>query len=108
MVILLFAGLILRCWQLQVVRSTAYDELARANHVLLVPETAARGLILDRDGRIVAENRPSFNLTLEGEHLGTLLSIGDLADLSEEEVELFRRIRELRNDRSAAAAARPA
>ena len=29
-------------------------------------------------------------------------------DLSEEEVELFRRIRELRNDRSAAAAARPA
>ena len=88
MVILLFAGLILRYWQLQVVRSTAYDELARANHVRPVPETAPRGLILDREGRIVAENRPSFNLTLEGEHLGTLLSIGDLADLSEEEVDV--------------------
>ena len=88
LVILLFAGLILRYWQLQVVRSTAYDELARANHVRLVPETAPRGLILDRDGRIVAENRPSFNLTLEGEQLGTLLSIGDLADLSEEEADV--------------------
>jgi penicillin-binding protein 2 len=85
LVILLFAGLTLRYWQLQVVRSTAYEELARANHVRPVPETAPRGLILDREGRIIAENRPSFNLTLEGEHLPTLLALGNLVDLSEEE-----------------------
>ena len=85
--ILLFAGLILRYWQLQVVRSTVYGELARANHVRPVSEAAPRGLILDRAGRILAENRPSFSLTLEGEHLGTLFSIGELADLSKEKVD---------------------
>ena len=58
LVILLFAGLVLRFWQLQVVRSTDYELQAQANHVRPIPESAPRGLVLDRQGRIIAEGTP--------------------------------------------------
>lgn len=83
-VMLLFAGLVLRFWQLQVVRSTTYERQAQANHVRPIPESAPRGLVLDRYGRIVAENRPSFNLTLEEDRRDTLVSLGELVELPED------------------------
>ena len=79
--ILLFAGVALRYWQLQVVRSAAYERQAQANHVRPVSEAAPRGLILDRHGRIIAENRPSFNLTLEEERPETLAALDGLVAL---------------------------
>ncbi len=79
--ILLFAGLALRYWQLQVVRSTAYERQAQANHVRPVSEAAPRGLILDRHGRIIAENRASFNLTLEEDRPETLVALDRLVAL---------------------------
>lgn len=81
--ILLFAGLVLRYWQLQVVRSAAYARQAQANHVRPVSEAAPRGLILDRYGRIIAENRPSFNLTLEEDRPETLVALDGLVVLPE-------------------------
>ncbi len=65
LVVTLFVGLCARFWQLQIVRAPMYQELARSNHVRQIPENAPRGLILDRSGQILAENRPSFNLTME-------------------------------------------
>ena len=84
LVILLFAGLVLRFWQLQIVRSTTYERQAQANHVRPIPESAPRGLALDRYGRIVAENRPSFNLTLEEDRRDTLSSLAELVALPED------------------------
>lgn len=84
LLIALFAGLTLRFWQLQIVRSTTYEELARANYVRPISEAAPRGLILDRRGRIIAENRPSFNLTLEEERAETLASLESLVSLPED------------------------
>jgi penicillin-binding protein 2 len=81
-VIALFAVLVVRFWQLQIVRSTAYDQLAQANHVRPIPESAPRGLILDRFGRIIAENRPSFNLTLDKESPETLQTLKGLVALN--------------------------
>jgi penicillin-binding protein 2 len=98
LVVVLFAGLIIRFWQLQIVRSTKYDELARANHVRPIPETAPRGLILDRHGRIIAENRPSFNLTLEEERLDTLTSLKELVPLDYSPLDVERYLREARLD----------
>ena len=79
--ILLFAGLVLRYWQLQVVRSAAYARQAQANHVRPVSEAAPRGLILDRHGHIIAENSPSFNLTLEEDRPETLRALDGLVAL---------------------------
>jgi penicillin-binding protein 2 len=98
LVVVLFAGLVLRFWQLQVVRSTTYEELARANHVRPIPESAPRGLILDRHGSIIAENRPSFNLTLEEERRDTLEALKNLVPLNDAEFDVEKYLREARLD----------
>ncbi len=98
LVVLLFVGLVLRFWQLQVVRSTAYGELARANHVRPIPESAPRGLILDRYGSIIAENRPSFNLTLEEERPDTLEALKQLVPLGDPDFDVEKYLREARLD----------
>lgn len=88
----LFIALILgvgaRFWQLQIVRAPTYQELARANHVRKIPENAPRGLILDRYGRILGENRPSFNLMLEDpkQAVATFTSLTDLLPFTPEEL----------------------
>jgi penicillin-binding protein 2 len=65
LMIAVFLGLCARYWQLQVLRSAEYREQAQANQVRQIPQIAPRGVIFDRRGRILAENRPSFNLTFE-------------------------------------------
>src|SRR3989304_7119236 len=62
--VVLFVGLCARFWQLQIVRAPTYKELALSNHVRQIPESAPRGLVLDRWGRIIVEKRASFNLTM--------------------------------------------
>lgn len=90
--VVVILGLCARFWQLQVVRATEYRELARANHVRRIPENAPRGLILDRYGRILGENRPSFNLTIQDAQQDgmTLATLADLLALTEEEIEAAR------------------
>jgi len=53
-----------RLYYLQVVRQHYYEVLSVANGVRTVPIPAARGLIVDRDGEIMASNRPTFALEL--------------------------------------------
>jgi penicillin-binding protein 2 len=96
LVILLFAGLVLRFWQLQIVRSTMYEQLARANHVRPIPESAPRGLILDRYGRIIAENRPSFNLVLDEDRPDTLEELRRLVGLDDTDVSTEELLRQAR------------
>jgi penicillin-binding protein 2 len=98
LVVVLFAGLVLRFWQLQIVRSTKYEELAQANHVRPIPESAPRGLIVDRHGQIIAENRPSFNLTLEEERPDTLAALKALVPLDYPDFNVEKYLREARLD----------
>jgi penicillin-binding protein 2 len=86
-------GLAARFWQLQVVRAPSYRELARANHVRQIPENAPRGLILDRYGRIIGENRPSFNLTVEDPKRDetTVAALAELLSLTDEELGTIER-----------------
>ncbi|HYE25941.1 MAG TPA: penicillin-binding protein 2 [Clostridia bacterium] len=51
-------------WRLQVMRSDYYDTLAQQNRVKEVPILAPRGKILDREGRIIVDNYPSFSALL--------------------------------------------
>ena len=51
-------------WRLQVARSDYYNNLAEQNRVKQVPILAPRGKILDREGRIIVDNYPSFSVLL--------------------------------------------
>src|SRR5580698_5487711 len=51
-------------WRLQVVQSDLYASLAEKNRVRNVPILAPRGKILDREGRTIVDNYPSFTALL--------------------------------------------
>ena len=61
---LLFAILVVRLFSLQVAGRRHYRALSEENRIQPVSLRAQRGLILDRAGRILAENRPSYAITL--------------------------------------------
>jgi len=51
-------------WRLQVARNDYYNSLAEQNRIKQVPILAPRGKILDREGRIIVDNYPSFSVLL--------------------------------------------
>ena len=63
----IFLFLISGFWRLQVQNPQFYDERAQANSIKNVPILAARGRILDRDGRVIVDNHSSFTLILARE-----------------------------------------
>lgn len=64
--IILFVFLLLAygLWRLQVMQSDKYSQLAEQNRIRNVPILAPRGKILDREGRIIVDNYPSFSALL--------------------------------------------
>jgi len=56
--------LLLGFWKLQVIDSDQYGQMAERNSVRSIPIIAPRGRILDRDGRVLVDNRPSFSVLL--------------------------------------------
>ena len=60
----IFLMLAFGLWRLQVARSDYYNTLAEQNRVKQVPILAPRGKILDREGRIIVDNYPSFSVLL--------------------------------------------
>ena len=51
-------------WKLQVVDSDKYSQMAERNRVRAIPIIAPRGRMLDRDGRVLVDNYPSFSVLL--------------------------------------------
>ncbi len=61
----LFVALFGRLWYLQVAQSDEFAGVASANQVRVVPLAPMRGRILDRTGRILADNDSTLNVTIE-------------------------------------------
>jgi penicillin-binding protein 2 len=71
-------------WHLQVLRGRYYREQAENNRLRTVPIPAPRGPLFDRRGRILAENRSSFNVVVTSEHREDLAdALADLSDIVE-------------------------
>src|SRR5512135_2760640 len=51
-------------WRLQILSSENYTLLAEKNRIREVPVLAPRGKIVDREGRIIVDNYPSFSALL--------------------------------------------
>src|SRR5437588_9899980 len=59
-----FTFLIARLWQLQVTEGDYHRTLSENNRVRLKRVDATRGLIYDRTGQLIVENRPSFDVVM--------------------------------------------
>jgi penicillin-binding protein 2 len=62
--LLIFLLLAYGLWKLQVMQSGKYALLAEQNRIRNVPILAPRGKIVDREGRIIVDNYPSFSVLL--------------------------------------------
>src|SRR5258707_10307966 len=61
------AALLILCfgfWNHQMVYSSYYADRAEQNRVREIPLIAPRGRIYDRYNRLIADNRPSYNIVL--------------------------------------------
>ncbi len=101
LIALLTIGLLGRLFLLQVIRHDYYAELSQGNRVRTEPIPAARGLILDRHGELVAGNQPAYQLELVPEEVpdlrGSLKGLVDLGLVRAEDVdEILRTIRSRR------------
>jgi penicillin-binding protein 2 len=67
--VILFLFLISGFWKLQVQNPDYYAEKAQQNRIRSRPLLAARGRILDRDGRVIVDNHVSSTLLLLRENL---------------------------------------
>ncbi|HVI08038.1 MAG TPA: penicillin-binding protein 2 [Candidatus Binatia bacterium] len=63
-ILAIFLVLAYGLWRLQVMQSNVYATLAEKNRVRNVPILAPRGKILDREGRVIVDNYPSFSALL--------------------------------------------
>ncbi|HKN26118.1 MAG TPA: penicillin-binding protein 2 [Candidatus Acidoferrum sp.] len=82
----MIALLLLGFWKLQVIDSDKYGVMAERNRVRSIPIIAPRGRMLDRDGRVLVDNYPSFSVLLlrddQGELDKNLAAIADGLGLS--------------------------
>lgn len=61
---LLFAILLLRLFFFQIAHWKHYLNLSDKNRIRLIPQEAPRGVIFDRNGRVLVENRPSYTISI--------------------------------------------
>src|SRR5258708_7785722 len=77
MILAIFLVLAYGLWKLQVMQSDLYASLAEKNRVRNVPILAPRGKILDREGRTIVDNYPSFTALLLRDSSRDLLADAD-------------------------------
>jgi penicillin-binding protein 2 len=71
-IVLLTGVLIARLVQLQVMDHQRFSDLSQGNRLRIEPLPPTRGLILDRNGLVIAENMPTWQLVLIPEQVSDL------------------------------------
>ncbi|WP_296246745.1 penicillin-binding protein 2 [Pseudomonas sp. UBA4194] len=94
-ILVLICVLIARLYFLQVIQYDYHSTLSENNRVHVQPIPPTRGLIYDRNGVVVADNRPSFSLSMTRERSGdwqqVLSTIVEVLELTDEDRQLFER-----------------
>ena len=67
--ILLLGTVVGRLVQLQVIDYEHFAERSQGNRIRIEPVPPIRGLVLDRQGRVLAENLPAYQLELVAEQV---------------------------------------
>lgn len=94
-VLTLLGLLVTRFYYLQVVHHSDYVTQSDANRIRVQPVPPTRGLIYDRNGVLLADNRPIFTLSIVRERAQdltqTLATLRELIDISADEESEFRK-----------------
>lgn len=84
-------------FRLQVLQHEEYQTRSEANRIKPRPIVPARGLIYDRNGRLLADNVPAYRLEIVPEQVrdleATLTGLGQLVQLDAEDIGRFRETR---------------
>ena len=97
-VLLAFALLASRLVYLQVYRHTDLNEQAESNRTAVVPIVPNRGLILDRNGVVLATNYSAYTLEITPSKVAnleeTIAALGTVVDIQLRDKRRFKRLRE--------------
>src|SRR6266568_2588239 len=97
-VIVAFAILFARFFYLQVIQHQYYDTKAEDNRISIVPLQPNRGLIVDRNGAVLARNYSAYTLELTLSKIadleGTVDALAALVDIQPRDRRRFQRLRE--------------
>src|SRR6266705_218001 len=63
-----FSVLAISFWVLQVVQHAKFEEMAENNHQRTLALRAPRGIVFDRDLKVLVENRRSYSISIVREH----------------------------------------
>ncbi|GLT16783.1 penicillin-binding protein 2 [Vibrio zhanjiangensis] len=89
--------LIANLYNIQINQYQDYKTRSNDNRIKVVPIAPNRGLIYDRNGKLLAENRPVFSLEIIPEKIqdmsGTIARLREFLEITPEQVESFERER---------------
>ena len=95
--VVVFCALAAGFWLLQVAQHQRYEEMAENNHQRTLSLRAPRGLILDRDGRVLVENRSAYTVSIVREQSRDLeATMATLAEVTGLDLAELRRTVEAR------------
>lgn len=90
-VIVVFIALGARLWHLQIMKSSYFSELSETNRIRLVHNQAPRGLVFDKNGTLLIENHPGFDLFIIPEDVRewdeTVRMLSEIAGIDKKTIE---------------------
>ncbi len=94
-VLVLVGVLVARYYNLQIVHHQNYATQSDRNRIHVQPIPPTRGLIYDRSGKLLAENQPSYTLTVIKERVDdldrTLDFLSSIVSISDSDLERFQK-----------------
>ncbi len=95
-------SIIARFTFLQIIHHSEYQTQSDANRIKLRPLAPNRGLIYDRNGILIAQNTPVYQLQLIPEQIddleNTLTQLAEIISVSSEEIDQFHKLRKHRRN----------
>lgn len=92
---ILIACLIARLVYLQIVQQQLYTTLAKQNQLNLLPDEPNRGLVYDRNGVLLAENVPVYNLVITPNRVNNLQAaieqLKHIIDIDDDDLDQFNK-----------------
>lgn len=97
LVIVMMLVLLSNLYYLQVERFDDYQTRSNGNRIKVLPVAPNRGLIYDRNGLLLAENRPVFSLDIVPEEIDnleqTLADLSQLLEINQDDIDDFNKER---------------